>query len=97
MNSNEIVANKIASQINGFLYTVNTETSHGIIQERLAQIKRAMKLLPQVEDCWTMAIACADIWMPLPSKNGPFVYDSVEYNTVEIFCLCVRLAYNDRE
>lgn len=94
MNAAEIVARKIYSKVSETFWTFNTETDSHIMQERLEQIERAMAHILSVDDAWKMALACAALWMPSPSRS-PFEYNSVEYNTVEIFCLCTRNAYKE--
>ena len=73
----------------------NSEISGYILVERLAQLEKAMALAVSEDDAWTLALACANLWMPNPSRSGEFVYNSVEYNTVEIFCLCVLKAHKE--
>ena len=82
------VSNKINSAITRELYEIDTETDYAIILERLQQVEKAMDMCVSLDDAWLMAMYCAKLWMPTPQSKA-FEYNSIEYNTVEIFCMCV--------
>lgn len=88
------VVNRVSSTINKMLYEVDTETSPALFSERLETLRRCLRKVVTLEDAWDVALSIANLWCPTPSSMA-FEYNSVEYNTIEIFCLCVRRAYID--
>ena len=91
------IIREVSNEINRALYEdfANTESSPDIFRKRLNTLESAMRITSTLNAAWEMAVACANLWMPNPSRSGEFIYNSVEYNTVEIFCLCVLKAHKE--
>jgi hypothetical protein len=89
------ITSSILSAVNREMYEIDTETDGDLFAERARAVETALNMSVTIDDAWEMALGLADLWMPTPSRT-PFAYNSVEYNTVEIFCLCIKKAFDRR-
>jgi hypothetical protein len=89
------ITSSILTAVNREVYTMDTETDGALFMERARVVISALTMCRTIDDAWEMALGLSNLWMPTPSRT-PYPYNSAEYNTVEIFCLCIKKAFDRR-